>query len=282
MQSPEEPIRLRGYLMKGFRSHPPWLLALTLICGAVYADNNRVQVLSVDEHHKQVDVSYDPKMRWAPNDGLCIFDSNRSSICGTVTVATKDTLKIEINDGEVRFQRGAWVVLRKLSRPLASLNSSELLEQSEERKTHDVALGVATGFNYFFPTLQLQQALNKDFSIGIMPLYVNYSTDGSSVTAFGGFATASYYYTHFPFRGFYGQIGAGFYSINATVGSSSESHGQPAFLGTLNWRGRASWELGLDIGVSLGLQYVVPVARTLTNDFSGVLPLLMVSLGLPF
>jgi hypothetical protein len=268
--------------MRGFSFLSLGLLVSGLWCAIAQADNNRVQVLSVDEKNRAVEVSYDPKMRWAPNDSLCIFNSNRSSLCGIVKVATQDSLTIGINDGEVNVQRGSWVVLRKLTRPLASLNSTELLEQSEERRTHDIALGIATGFNYFFPTLHFQQAINKDFSVGLMPLYVNYSSDGSSVSAWGGFATASYYYTHFPFRGFYGTVGAGFYSISASVGNSSESHTQGAFLGTMNWRGRASWELGLDIGVSLGLQYVLPVTRTLTNDFSGLLPLLMVSLGFPF
>lgn len=258
------------------------LVLLFGVIGSTAFADDKVQVLSVDQHNKLVTVTYDPKMRWAPRDSLCLFTQQKTTVCGTISTASQNELQIQAKDGEINFERGAWVTLRRLNRSNASLSSTELIEQQTDSKTHDIAIGIATGFNYFFPTLHLQQAVDKNISIGLMPLFVDYSVDTSNVTAWGAFATVSYYYTHFPFRGFYGTLGGGFYDIHASVGSSSESHTQGAAQATISWRGRASWELGLDIGVSAGVQYVFPVQRTLTTDFSGLLPLLMVSLGYPF
>jgi hypothetical protein len=263
-----------------------WLplgLLLTILTFSNHAKaEDRVQVLNVDPTTKEVSVTYDAKMRWAPRDSICFFTDKKTTVCGVVTLATEESLKVSVKDGDITFDRGAWVVLRRLNRTSASVSSSALIEQQTESKTHDISLGIATGGNYFFPMAHLQQALDKNFSIGLMPMFVDYSVDGASVTAWGAFATLNYYYTHFPFRGFYGSLGGGFYNIHASIGSSAETHTQGAAQATVSWRGRASWELGLDIGVSAGVQYVFPVQNTLTNNFSGLLPLVLVSLGYPF
>jgi hypothetical protein len=259
------------------------LLLVLLSCGPLLgAGSQRTMVLN--SSGDDVSLSYDPHTRWAPNDTVCGFEENRKVFCGMITQISSQKLDVHMDQKEGSLSRGMWLTLRPLSRAVAAQTTEELVEQTNsETKTHDIALGMSAGINYFFPEAHLQLALGRAFSIGIEPVYVSYSDTQTNVSAYGGFLTAAYYITHFPFRGFYAEGGVGLYSITASqVGQVSTKTTQPAASLTLNWRGRASWELGLDIGVGVGIQYVVPAPGALTQAFSGVLPLFQVCLGFPF
>jgi hypothetical protein len=53
-------------------------------------------------------------------------------------------------------------------------------------------------------------------------------------------------------------------------------------MGSAQWRGKALWGLGLDIGLGAGAQYVFTGARTVTSGFVGLLPLFTAYLGYSF
>jgi hypothetical protein len=258
-------------------------VVITVFFGRVGFAAGRNLVVDVNPKTEEVSLTYDRNTRWAPNDSLCAFVQTRKLFCGLVIRATPAKIDVRIDQKETVVAKGTWVTLRLVARKVASETTTSVVDESNrDNKPFDVSLGLSAGFNYYFPMAQLQVALDREFSLGIEPLYVNYSEGSANVVAFGGFLTAAYYITHFPFRGFFLEGGLGLYDINASVSGNSDVHVQGAFKATMNWRGRAAWELGLDIGVGVGFQYIIPVDRSFTSAFSGVLPLFQVVIGYPF
>ena len=258
------------------------IMALALgLSSAVFA--NPVKVLSVDARTRQITIAYDSVSRWSPSDELCVFRGRAKVTCGTVTEASLSRVWIRVASRD-QVHVGDWVTLRPSSRAPAAESSEDMIEKYNESPSNDISAGLTAGFNYFFPMVAYQRKIGDNFALGLMPMYVNFDTSGSTVKAWGGFLTASYYYTHFPFRGLSFEAGGGFYSIQSQVGNNlGSNYTQPAGMAQVQWRGRASWELGLDIGVGAGVQYLfqpsTPIAQ---NNFSGLLPMFTLSLGYSF
>ena len=76
--------------------------------------------------------------------------------------------------------------------------------------------------------------------------------------------------------------GVGLFHVDAKAATIQSN--QTTFGGKLSagWRGRALWDLGLDIGVEAGLQYVSTNTQNLDISFSGVLPLISAYIGYSF
>src|SRR5262249_45179098 len=142
------------------------------------------------------------------------------------------------------------------------------------------------GFSYYYPVINAQYALTKDISIGIEPMFASYGhNDGltsSSISAVGAYVTGSYYYTHSCFRGLIFSGGLGLINISGSAGPVTDKSTAIAMRGTVGWRGKALWDLGLDIGVEGGLQYIGYSSSTLNITFSGILPMVTAFVGYSF
>lgn len=247
------------------------------------------RVLSVTSNQEQVTVSYDDiGRRWQLNDSLCLFQNKRELACGFVGRLTSTEIVVKISTRAYRILPGQGVELRRDVRYPSSMSSNEMAVARDNPKL-DVSLGLMAGFNYFYPTAQLQFALFRTMAIGIQPLYAKFSLVDGDVQAVGGFVNFSYYYTHYPFRGFFVNAGAGFYSITETTSTMQAKLTPLALTATAQWRGKPHWGLGIDIGVGVGLQVVLADSKvatstggTIDNRFSGLLPVFNLYLGYSF
>lgn len=211
------------------------------------------------------------------NETLCLFRNREELACGFVGRLADGEITVKITTRARRVSPGDQVVLRRETRYPSSVESTEAVTV-KKRPVLDASLGMDIGFDYFFPKLQLQLAVGKRWSLGVTGNYMKFTQAGFDVKGLGVFGTIAYYYTHFPFRGFFVQAAGGFYKfeLTNTVGTTEIS----PFAGqlTLEWRGKAHWALGVDLGIGLGVQYVQDLvsqtAATSKSDFRGILPLL--------
>jgi hypothetical protein len=255
-------------------------LTLALLIGLAPLTANAVdRVLSVSG--RSISVSNSARSTWAADDSVCLYQSRVAVACGQVERVGDADLRI-LAETAPRVAVGDRVYLRPNVRHPASSSVTEVYEDIEPSKIADFSAGVAVGPNYFYPTAHIQFALGRQISIGVMPIFVNYDQKNTNVRAYGGFATLNYYLTHSTFRGLYFQGGGGFYNITNTVGTTQETLSPGAVMGSVQWRGRALWGLGLDIGVGAGAQYVFKGAQTVTSSFKGFLPMFTAFLGYSF
>jgi len=213
---------------------------------------------------------------------VCIYEADQLVGCGTVAGLTAHAASVQMASINRLPVEEALVTVTKQSRTPTSTGQVADTYNSLPKQTLSIGLGITTGFNYYYPDLTVQLALGRDISIGIEPMYASYSHADSSVSAYGGYLTGTYYYTHAAFRGFMFEGGVGLFHINAAatgVASSQTSFGGKL---TAGWRGRALWDLGLDIGVEAGLQYVSTNTTNLDISFSGVMPLISAYVGYSF
>jgi hypothetical protein len=254
-----------------------WWLVLALLAGVQSAQAARI--LKVGNAQEYLITSNEGT--WRVNDMVCAFDTSKEVACGIVAQKTSDKLGIKLTSVQGNLRAGQWVTLRKDSRTPASVEggTSEAVLPKNPNNFFDVSLGLQAGFNYFYPVLHVQWALNDALSLGLMPVYFNCNLTDSSVSGFGGFVTLNYYYTHFPFRGFFVQGGVGFYSLSVNYVGGSEQMSPLATELSLQWRGKAYWGMPLDIGVGVGGQYLFPTNAPVSIGFSGILPMFTAYLG---
>jgi len=241
-----------------------------------------VEIIGINKRAKQVSFSMDGSMTWTAKDWLCAFYQKKAVLCGEVVDVSSEKINIRVREVRGKVSRGMIVQLSRVSRQTASHSTSESVSRPSGAPTWDVGAGVVSGLNYFFPIVHFQRVITNKIALGVMPLYVNYSGEDSSVKALGGFVTASYYLTQSPFKDFFVTAGAGMYSISATVGTDEESHSNPAVLLTGNWRGQPFSSIPIDVSAGVGFQYIVPAERTLTESFSSILPVFTLTLAYPF
>lgn len=219
---------------------------------------------------------------WSEGDKICISSANGNDGCGLIAKIRKDKMLVQLDASAVDFTNGDSVTLRRTDRAPSSVVEGGVLVS----KTHfvDLSLGIGAGLNYFYPTAHLQFSLGHQLSLGVQTQFASFSSSSTEVDSLGGFITASYYASHQNFRGLIFQAGAGLYKTDLATSTVRESHQQFAAMGSVQWRGRANWDLDwdLEMGVGLGLQYVATATGNLRTKFSGVLPLFNVFFGKSF
>ncbi len=214
---------------------------------------------------------------------VCLFEKQELVGCGTVmslTPATADLLMDKVKKTPVPEMV---VILRGGTRSLASTNETTENFGQTPSKNLSISAGMTAGLNYFYPDAHIQLALSRNFSVGVMPMFSSYTGNGNAIQGYGGYLTMSYYHTHSVFRGLAFEGGVGAYNVKASSGSISESNNALAGKFTVGWRGKALWDLGLDIGVAGGVQYIGLTNNTqLDVSFRGFLPLLTAYVGYAF
>lgn len=173
--------------------------------------------------------------------------------------------------------------VRKAVQQETTEDVAQRFEAEKTQDSFDIALGLTAGHNYFYPNMHFQLALTRNWSLGLMPVYASYTQNNNSVKFYGGFATLTYYHTHFAFKGFNFELGAGYFSIGAKTDTIAEQTVNPVAVKlTAGWRGRAVIGVPVDIGASLGGQYVFLDTAPLDISYKKLLPMLSVYVAYPF
>ncbi len=210
-------------------------------------------------------------------DQLCVYQATGLLGCGDVIALTADRFALKLYETKSASRAGEIVTLRKTKRSLATTEKlSGKFEDGSSRSYVDIGLGFNAGLNYYYPSMHLQLAVARSFSLGLEPAYASYSQNGDSVTLLGGYVTATYYYTHFAFKGVNFQGGLGYFNVKATSGTTSQEMSPMAAKLSVGWRGRALIGLPIDFGGALGGQYIFSQNAPLDTSFKGLLPLLNV------
>ncbi len=165
-------------------------------------------------------------------------------------------------------------------RPAAKLLNSYDKVEGVTTPGWQLSGGISAGFTFFYPMVHLQKTIGSYVSLGLMPIYFKASGSTTSVGAFGGYLTFNYYGNEY-FRGFWTQVGIGAYKFSASNSTLEEKATSIAVFSTVGWRGY--WDLGLNVGVGAGLQYVQDPKFTVTTvNAVNFQPVIVLDVGVNF
>lgn len=260
------------------------LIAVLLICAGARAS----EVLRVGKDMTNIAVTHDPTRQWMPKDRVCILQRAREVVCGVVVKSTAKGAIVRLDTANYDVMAGDKVMGKfqpTPAEPPSSGGGTALLNSvgsSSESDAHlfNVAGGVNVGTSFFYPVLSFAMAVAPNWSIGLSGMFLTASSDPVYLTAFGGYATVNYYSQEY-FRGLWIQAGAGMTFFSVSDGVTDESAASFTGLVTAGWRGY--WDLGLNIGVGAGLQYIsTPDLFLISPNAAGVRPMIVVDLGFNF
>jgi hypothetical protein len=236
------------------------------------------QILKISPSRKLFAIGDVATSPWHTNDAACVERDAANRVCGQVIKVMSRGLIFSASTANHDFSAGETVTLRKPggSRRLAS--TSESYAEAPSRGSSGISNDLVIGANLLQPYLRYEHSLGRHFSIGLMPIYLDYSASAGTLSGFGGYATLSYYFSQ-AFRGFWIMGGVGYYEFTATLSSTSETGSTPGVLGGLGYR----WLLrsGLNVSLGIGAQYLAN-PQTPSLQFTSLFPAAMLDLGYAF
>ena len=273
--------------------------ALLMVSSMAYAQGS---VVKVSRSQQYLVISRAPSFPWRKGARLCVFNQERALGCGAILKLSKKAAVLKLDKASPFVAKGDKVVVgeqptpkvARLSRrkknsppPLsreprqpATLLTDSYAEPKAPIDGWNLSGGISAGFTFFFPMLHLQRRLGSYYAIGIQPSYFRSSAEGASVGAIGGLLTLNYYGNEY-FRGMWLQLGAGLQRFDVENFGANETGTSPTVIGTFGWRGY--WDLGLNVGVALGAQYVVdPEFATTEIQATGIQPVFVLDVGFNF
>lgn len=256
-----------------------WCAALILGLAPSFAFG--AQVLRVGASQKIIAISHEEFRQFAVKDYVCVIQAGREVACGNVLKTSSKGAIVRLETKSADVARGDQVRLAPSARkPAMALLDSVAADENAVELDYNFSGGISAGINFFFPMLNFQKGITPSVAIGLVPLYFNFSSNDTSVGAFGGYLTFNYYGADY-FRGLWIQAGPGLYMFRARTGEVEESAGAIAGMATAGWRGY--WDLGMNIGVGAGFQYVQePDISSVEIRSSSLQPLVVLDLGFSF
>lgn len=248
------------------------------------------EVLRVGSSQTLVSISHDLTRKWKENDAVCIYQDGKELVCGVVLKSSEQLAIVKLNQSSNLVARGdsvRWAPASEVRRkeaptrkPAAQLLQSVETDSSSRVYYHNLSGGFSVGSGFYFPMIHFQRMVHPQFAIGVMPSYVSVSTGNGSLSAFGALVTGNYYSQEY-FRGLWVQIGGGLDFFSVTTGTVEQQATSFVGLATIGWRGY--WDLGFNIGVAGGLQYLKdPGFSSITLSGSNVQPLVLLDIGFNF
>ncbi len=257
------------------------LVFLLAVPGPLFAS----EVLRVGKDALNFAITHDDSRQWKAKDRVCVLQRAREVACGVVVkVAVKGAI-VRLDQPNYDILAGDRVVSKYQAVPGGQSAAAPLINsvpEAEDSDTHfaNVALGGVAGTNFFYPVVNFQVAVAPTISLGLTGLFFNYSNELNTLLAFGGMATVNYYSQEY-FRGLWVQLGGGIAAISVSGASPPESATAFAGLATVGWRGY--WDLGFNIGVGAGLQYLGdPAFQNTVLTSAGIKPIVVLDVGLSF
>lgn len=281
--------------------HLSWIFALLIWIPS--ADAASSQVMKIGKNSMSLAISHASSKPWKVRDRVCVIQVRSAIGCGVVTkTATKGAI-VKLDNATHDIIAGDRVVPEEreeqpeAKRPTDSEASAPLPRQSKTKEKaplletvvpssesdegpFNLSLGAVISFSFFYPMANLQLALSPKFAIGLVPMVLVARSGTSDYLALGAYGTLNYYGQQ-SFRGIWIQLGAGASNTTISSPSGSESAMQLLGLATVGWRGY--WDLGLNIGVAVGVQYFQdPGFASATIQSAGILPAFLVDVGMGF
>lgn len=237
------------------------------------------EVIGVAANRKSVAINHETIGKWGVDDRVCVLQANVDVVCGVVVKTTAKGAIVKLDTTFDGVAIGDLVRKAGMGRKIAMETSADI-QDARSPRTIDLSLGVGIGPTFFFPTLHFQIALGRKIALGAEPFYYRSSGADTSVSAIGGFLTASYYSDGY-FRGIWVQLGGGVNSLSVSSSAISESATALTFLATVGWRGR--FGKSFNVGVGGGLQYTAqPKLTSIELKSAGAQPLALVDFGFTF
>jgi hypothetical protein len=252
----------------------------SILLATFVASSFGAEVIRVGRDQQSIAVTHSGNRQWKTDDRVCIYHGATRVVCGTILKTTPKGAIAKLETPSPDVLAGDEARFGGNRRPTALLTTHETGSEARVFRAN-ISGGLSFSYNFFFPMLDAQFALGPSFAIGVMPLYFRASTADSQLGAFGGFVSLNYYGAEY-FRGLWGMMGAGAFFFNVDNGfDPPQSATSPAFILTGGWRGY--WDLGLNIGVAAGIQYVnKPTFTNVDIKSAGIQPLLIVDVGFNF
>ncbi len=239
-------------------------------------------VYKFDAVKKQVYLRDVNSLELSLNMPVCLYSGVSQVGCGKITGLVKNAAVIFLKETNFAPNPGLEIAIRPSEKvPSSTASVSESFNKSSSLAM-GIAAGVTAGANYFYPSLHVQVVIAREWTLGLMPMFARSYNSTSSLTGVGGYLTASYYHTHSALRGLEFELGAGAFGLSGTTPTLTQNLLAPGVKATVGWRGRALWDLGLDLGVAAGIQYLWTPANSLQITFAGLLPLLNAYVGYSF
>ncbi len=280
-------LSLRGLQSRPWQSRGQSLKAIFVISFLFPILSHADEIKGFKKDGNQLLIQYKlGKNDWAVDNHLCLYSDDTRQACGKILKIKKNKAQgvmiVSLFKPPRDLSKGQQIELRTAGRGVASTGIEQIVRRDHDY-TFNVAAALAGGHNYFFPELLIQVAVMPQLSLGVEPIYVDFkSSNSSQVKAVGGFLNATYYYTHYAFRGVYFQGGVGYYSLDLKVNNTTEKISPLAGQALVGWRGKAYWSLGMDFGLALGAQYVAADPKVIQTSFKGLLPVIRVDVGFSF
>lgn len=292
-----------------------WVLTTSTAFGA------NARVLRIGSSQTNIAVSHPDTAPWILRDRVCVVQLRSTIACGRVMKVTTKGVIVKLDAPSADVIAGDSVVAEsqtmgggagapasgnlaansrgepqtsqqvprvenhvrrpsQITPPKAQLLDSVRKHPQSDDFNFNLSAGTSISFSFFYPTVNFQYAFAPEWAIGLMPMGLFAGATGASLTGFGGYATLNYYSQKY-FRGLWVQGGLGSLYFTVTGPTVSESANALAAIGTVGWRGY--WDLGLNIGVGAGVQYIQnPAFTTITVESAGVLPLVILDVGINF
>jgi len=257
----------------------------------VSASLHAAEVLRVGKDSTNIAISHDAVRQWNPQDRVCILQRAREVACGVVVKSTSKGAIVRLDQPNYDVTAGDKVMSKFTPGGVTGVPSApktqgapllNSVSDSADSEVHlfNVTGGVNVGTSFFYPVLGFQMAVYPTISVGVTGFFLTASQDPVYLTAFGGYATVSYYSQEY-FRGLWVQGGIGVTAFSITGGLEDESAAALTGLVTAGWRGY--WDLGLNIGAGVGLQYMFdPEFTTIEATSTGIKPMITVDIGFNF
>ncbi|MCB9255178.1 MAG: hypothetical protein H6617_10890 [Bdellovibrionaceae bacterium] len=282
--------------------------AVEIACGRVVRANSKAAVMKIVTQREAPKVG-DEVRRSSPSTWQSMQDERKKDGGTTNAVAEEGSGEAErkpvkglrrsrgrnrfarADDPKKRPERRRRPKKGTSKRDIALMNENNetkayLYDQLVKQKTYDtiytadLTVGGSIGLNHFYPILSFQFAVGKRIALGLTPFYFAQSQDVVSISGLGGHFTFNYYHDY-AYRGLWLQAGAGAIKFNASVPGSEESQTCLSFIGTVGWRQR--WDLGINVGASAGVQFIVNQNLQLVDlSYRNLQPTVLIDFGLNF
>jgi hypothetical protein len=204
---------------------------------------------------------------WIKGDTVCFVRKRYNLGCGKVVETNSQFADIEARDIANEVEPGD--------------RAQTYRELYPENKDIIITPGLAFGFGYYFPTLNVQIKFTENYYVGVMGSYSSSDESSGRQVSSKGFSLSLNHYSDIePFPGFWWKAGAGAYLLNYTATGTNESGTAPFFFATVGWR--AWFAQFLTAGIGLGLQVLPDTIKSAPLQMRSVEPLFTVDFGVRF
>jgi len=258
---------------------------IALLSGMLSLSAPAAEILLVAQDGRNIAITHEDSRKWNVDETACVMRSGKQISCGKITKVSHKGAIVELDHAPEDLMVGETVQPRSnLRSPAAQITTERVY--GGESYLFDISGGLALNYNFFYPLLHVQIALSPNVALGIEPIFYKAASATTALSGLGGYATLNIYSQNY-FRGFWVQLAGGMLQLNAettdaTLTIPTDTAKTMIGMVTLGWRGY--WDLGLNVGIGLGAQYIAqPEFQVLQVDqHTPIQPIMVMDVGFNF